>query len=86
MMRREYRRVKAIEKKSNKRSGAKILKLTHNKYIGIIVQLTRMTAKSGKIIYAVLVKRKATDRHFRIYKFDNGIGAAWKCYKKCIAA
>ena len=86
MTRREYRRARAIETRNHRRTGVKILKNTRNYYTGITVQLTKMTAKSGKIIYAVLVKRKIDGRYYRIYKFDGGIGAAWNCYKKCIAA
>ena len=86
MTRKEYRRAKAIETRNNKRVGVKILKIRRNHYTGITVQLTRMTAKSGKIIYAVLVKRKLNGKYYRIYKYDNGIGAAWNCYQKCIAA
>ncbi len=86
MTKREYRRAKAIEKRNNRRKGVKILRWMPNEYVGVIVYLTKMTTKSGKIIYAVLVKRRPDSKYHKIYKFDNGIGAAWKCYKKCIAA
>ena len=85
MTRKEYRRAKAIENRNNRRNGVKLIQLRWNHYTGIIVKLTQMTTKSGKIIYAVLVKRKMNSKPYRIFKYDNGIGAAWRCYKRCLA-
>lgn len=86
MTKREYRRIVVKGKARHHRRDYKVIRWMPNEYVGVIVYLTKMTAKSGKIIYAVVVRRKADSKYHRIYKFDNGIGAAWKCYKKCIAA
>ena len=88
MTKRDYRRivVKGNKNRRHRKSGYKILRLAPNGYTGINVELTMMTAKSGKIIYAVLVRNRKTGKYYRIYKFANGIGEAWKCYKNCIAA
>ena len=63
----------------------KTLKVHANEVIGVSVELTRMTAKSGIIVYAVLVRNMNTGRSYRVFKYGDGIGRAWKKYKAAIA-
>ena len=77
-------------------NGVKVLKQHDNWFTGTRVQLTRMTAKSGTIVYAVMAKHKGrayiVDGHiaghewnrFRIKKYET-IGMAWEQYKKAVA-
>ena len=72
-----------VNRKRN--NGVKVLKAHENKVIGVRVELTKMTAKSGAIVYATLVRNMKTGRYYRIFKYGDGIGKAWQKYKAAIA-
>lgn len=89
MTKKEYRRITVKANKEHSRRGrrkaVKWLKVAKNYLTGVSVELTRMTAKSGKIIYAVMVRRIYDGRRYRIWKYET-IGTAWNRYKACKAA
>ena len=68
----------------NRNNGVKVVKNHDNKYIGVRVELTRMTTKSGAITYAVVVRNMNTGRRYRTWTYD-GIQKAWNRYKAAVA-
>ena len=82
--------------KTRKNNEVKVLKQHDNRFTGTRVQLTRMTAKSGTVVYAVMAKHKGRaylvdgriaghvwNRH-NIKRFET-LGEAWNLYKKAVA-
>lgn len=70
----------------NKRKAnvnVKVLKWHVNRVSDVMIELTEMTAISGTIVYAVIVRRRGRG-HYRIYKYTR-LGRAWKQYKAAIA-
>ena len=66
-----------------RRNNVKVMKEHRNEYTGVGVELTRMTAKSGTIVYAVLVRRLG-GKKYRIWKYVQ-LGKAFDRYKEAIA-
>lgn len=89
MTKKAYRRIIVKNSGLNRRraniAAVKYLKVVKNRYLGIDIEFTRMTAKSGKIIYGVVVRNRKTDRRYRTWTFET-IGEAWNRYKACVAA
>ena len=71
-----------IRRKRN--SGVKVVKMHINHLTNIGVEITRMTAKSGQIIYAVQVRRLDKGYKYRLWTYPTILGA-WKQYKAALA-
>ena len=73
--------------KVRRNNEVKVLKQNVNDFTGTMVRLTRMTAKSGTIVYAVQAKRKGRSgmwHRYSIRKYTT-LGKAWELYKKAAA-
>lgn len=70
--------------KRRRNSGVKVVKMHLNHLTNIGVELTRMTTKSGRITYAVQVRRLDKGYKYRLWTYDN-ILAAWNQYKAALA-
>lgn len=62
----------------------RVIKAAQNRRIGVKVELATLTTKDGTILYTVTVINTRTGRHYRRWKYDNGIGNAWRTYKNCL--
>ena len=62
----------------------KVLKEHRNPITRISVKLTRMTAMSGDIVYAVIVRNTRTGRRY-LFRTSGTIGKAFYLYKAAIA-
>ena len=58
----------------------KVLKSKENRFVNARVELTRMTAKSGDIVYAVLARRARSGRRYATVTFST-LGEAFWYYK-----
>lgn len=67
-----------------RKNDVKVMKKHDNKVIGVGVELTRMTALSGTIVYGVVVRNLNTGRRYRLYTYDR-ISRAWNKYKAAVA-
>lgn len=86
MTRKEYREFTAKARKINdrarraKESNVKRLKTVRNEYTNRRVDLTMMTAKSGQIVYAVIVRRLNNGTRVGFWT-KNNIRSAWNIFK-----
>lgn len=69
----------------------RIIKIYHNAVSGVRIEITRMTAKSGAIVYAVIVRHlgyRSGNRWYHgyrtIFKYTT-LGEAYNQYKRAVA-
>lgn len=78
------RKEETMKTRKTKGGLVTVMKNYKNDLTGVKVELTRMTAKSGTIIYAVQIKRLFSGKRYRIWKFDR-LGQAYRIYKMAVA-
>lgn len=70
--------------KTRKGDSIKILDMTIKSILAVGIELTRMTAKSGKTVYAVVIRNVKNGRRVDTYTYER-IADAWKQYKAALA-